>query len=313
MRKFLLIFVTLFAYGCGPYPQLPNYRDMDTDESELDPVIILVPALVPLPATTPETLSGIYEVTLREIENTCSPDDEEEDIIGMQLWMTVITQNKNEDGSLSVNINLGGLAWYGVDVAPDGTFEDTETLSEEAIGDISGILTPEDVVALITVNLSDTETDFQCRIVYEIEGNLLFERASTEEEYDEDEENNSISGIYETQVTQMQNTCDGSTPWRVTTWANVMLTEKLEDGSFLVNMSLDLWIVSISVRNLFVDADGIISSGSLNIALIGELTLNHLNLFVNFDIITETRRCSIVFDVKGYPIIERVQRTYFEK
>lgn len=296
MGVFALLMIILFA--CDYDVRLPNYRniDMDADIDEIEPE----------PEPAPETLSGIYEVNIRETENSCSySDDHKEDRLDIQVWMTVITQSANEDGSLSVNLFLGNLSWYMVDIAPDGTFDHTETLSSNTTSNIAGILTPEEVSATIILEYSDTTNDFECHVVYEIEGELLFERANDEEDEGGEGEEDSLNGIYETQVVQTLNSCDGSAPWRATTWATITGEENLEDGSSLVNIFLNLWTAHISIENLFIGENGIITFMGLYSSITGEINPDYLTLSIHLYIISDTHSCSIFFEVNGYPIIER--------
>ncbi|MEA3272726.1 MAG: hypothetical protein U9P90_03610 [Patescibacteria group bacterium] len=167
----LMAFVYSFC-GCAPDLDMPDVDDVVVEDDDY------------------ETIAGVYNVHVLEIENTCDTSDDVKDRIDAQFWMTVNVQEAREDGSYLADLTLADLVWYDVEVTPTGIVEAMTDIYGIWENWIVGTLTPEELVATVTLYTLDTNGDIMCYIVYEFDGYSLFERAEPPERFalvDDDE------------------------------------------------------------------------------------------------------------------------------
>lgn len=302
MRGILFTILVLFFCGCFINPNLSNHRNVSANADE--------PESESAPA--PETLSGIYEVNIRETENTCnSPENTR---INGWFWMTVITQERTEDDGFIVNISVASFSWFRTGVMPDGTIDTTTEASYDSSRNIVGILTLDEITATITMDsLFTPESANACHIIYELDGYLLFERAvrdsnDAQDNGDNGVERSSISGVYEIHVSQILNSCNSGVNysiWDVWSWANVMMRERYEDDSCLVNILLNFWTSELSIQKLPVAVDGSVDFATGNSVVAGVITLNRLDLSIEQYYWLGENICAVFYVASGYPLLER--------
>ncbi|MEA3272727.1 MAG: hypothetical protein U9P90_03615 [Patescibacteria group bacterium] len=292
MNKFAsAVILALLVCGCNPDVNLPNYRNTETEE----------------PA--PTTLSGIYEVRFYEVEDTCAVRDNKADSIDALVWLVVTTQEQIEDDGFIVNLTVAGLEWYQVEVAPDGTMENLKTFDNGRTSHIVGTLTPDEVIATITLYSPNSPTgEVDCRATYEINGYLLFERATNDEDdefYPWEQQNKTVSGFYDIHVVQTVSSCDANfRPWQAWTLATVIEQERLADGSRMVNLYLNLWTAMLSIQGLMVDPNGEINIVSMYLSLSGTLTPNQMTFSVELNSLG-AQVCFLFYEIDGHPLLER--------
>lgn len=295
MRKTIAVFMALFICGCNTDVRLPNYRYTEPPEDRE-------------PEYETETLSGTYEVHIYEAENTCRTIVDGEDRLNAWDWMNVLDQRQEDIDGHAVNIGVVGLGWLDVAVAANGEFEDTEEF-EESANHIVGILTPDEVTAIITLSAINAESgEIACSVVLEIDGYLLFERAGDAEMAGSGETEEAgyktISGLYETDVVNTMSSCEaGFRPWRMLIWVPVMVQERFEDGSCIVNLSLNMGMrMMLTIGSLPVAADGTVDAPGV---IAGTLTPDELALTINVYVLTPEFTCLMVFETNGIPIFDR--------
>lgn len=153
-----VLMVVSYACGCAPDVDAPDADTGDADVAEDEF----------------QTISGIYETHVFETEDTCD-EDEEHRIDGM-YWLIVNVQEYRDDGSYLANVSLSDLAWYDAEVASDGAVDAEENVYGIWTNSLVGLLTPDEIVATVTVTTMDWNGEPMCHVVYELEGYPLFER-----------------------------------------------------------------------------------------------------------------------------------------
>lgn len=147
LRGMFVTLVVVFAVGCAP-----------------DPTLDVVEGY--------ETINGHYDVEILEVENTCTGM---EDPLDHVFEMRVLVQEERDDGSYVADMFVGGLEWYDVEVAPDGTFEGLVDWWGFELDTISGTVAPnEDGVSVIDATIS-LEMVGWCASLYTFRGWQLYE------------------------------------------------------------------------------------------------------------------------------------------
>lgn len=124
-----------------------------------------------------ETINGVYDVQVSEIENTCHAY---EDPVDAWFEMRVMVQEKSEDNNYIVDLYIGGLNWKSVEVASDGYFIGVFDYYGIEIDTIEGTLTPDILRATIVQDLVSI-----CALTYYLEGYRIFETLPPPEELED--------------------------------------------------------------------------------------------------------------------------------
>jgi len=204
------------------------------------------------------------------------------------------------------------LVWVGVEITPDGII-DAENLTEESLIQISGILTLEEITATITLNPLNEETnETLCYMTLSVDGYLLFERNTSPGENPEtidtenSTENSYLSGIYETDVVQTMDSCDAEfKPWRAHTLTSITAQGQMEDGNYLINIHLNLWMAQIDIQNMLIAPDGTVNINGANFIINGSLAPDRITLTSHMYIFLTDRTCMLLFEISGQPLYER--------